>query len=76
MTGVPARGPASPPGREPGPLALLADGRPADGTGSVGLGLAFVQTTALRHGGEASHTYHENFGSEFRITLPLAPPED
>ena len=69
-------GPAMPPGRQAAPFALYADGRPADGTGSVGLGLAFVQTTALRHGGEASHTYHDGFGSEFRITLPLASPED
>ncbi len=69
-------GPAMPPGRQAAPFALYADGRPADGTGSVGLGLAFVQTTALRHGGQASHIYHENFGSEFRITLPLASPED
>ncbi len=69
-------GPAMPPGRQAAPFALYADGRPADGTGSVGLGLAFVQTTALRHGGQASHTYHENFGSEFRMTLPLASPED
>ena len=69
-------GPAMPAGRAANPFALYAEGRAADDTGSLGLGLAFVQTTALRHDGEVSHTHREGYGSAFRMIFPLAKPED
>ncbi|CAM4172097.1 histidine kinase [Novosphingobium lubricantis] len=69
-------GPAMPPGRANDPFALYAEGRSADGVGSLGLGLAFVQTTALRHGGEAHYAYRPDYGSLFEIRLPLAAGED
>lgn len=69
-------GPAMTPARAARPFALFADGRAADRAGTVGLGLAFVQTAAQRHGGEATYAYREGFGAEFRIILPLATMDD
>lgn len=69
-------GPAMPPGRAANPFALYAEGRAADGTGSLGLGLAFVQTTALRHDGLVTYNYRDGTGSEFRMIFPLAQAED
>ncbi len=69
-------GPAMPPGREANPFALYAEGRAADGTGSLGLGLAFVQTMAQRHGGRVSYGYSVAVGGEFRVDLPLAESEE
>ncbi len=69
-------GPAMPPGRAANPFALYAEGRAADGTGSLGLGLAFVQTTALRHDGTVTYSYRDGLGSEFRMIFPLAQAED
>lgn len=68
--------PAMPPARAAKPFALFADGRDADRAGTAGLGLAFVQTVAQRHGGKASYAYREGFGAEFRIVLPLAAMDD
>lgn len=68
-------GPAMPPARAAKPFALFADGRAADRAGTAGLGLAFVQTAAQRHGGEATYAYRAGFGAEFRIILPLAENE-
>lgn len=69
-------GPAMPAGRAANPFSLYAEGRTADGTGSLGLGLAFVQTTALRHDGQVRHSYREAYGSTFSMIFPQAQPED
>ncbi|MCX7284867.1 MAG: CHASE2 domain-containing protein [Novosphingobium sp.] len=69
-------GPAMPAGRAANPFALYAEGRAADGTGSLGLGLAFVQTMAQRHGGRVTYAYQEGWGGEFRVDLPLAEAEE
>jgi signal transduction histidine kinase len=69
-------GPAMPPGRTANPFALYAEGHAADGTGSLGLGLAFVQTTALRHDGQVAYSFRDGMGSEFRMIFPLAQGED
>lgn len=69
-------GPAMPPGRAANPFALYAEGRPADGTGSLGLGLAFVQTMAQRHSGRVTYGYQDGLGGEFRVDLPLAEAEE
>ena len=69
-------GPPMPYGREADPFALYAEGRVADGKGSIGLGLAFVRTTAQRHQGDATYAYHAGYGAEFEITLPQAPFDD
>ena len=70
-------GPAMPPERENNPFALYAAGRSGDGTASLGaslgLGLAFVQTTAQRHDGMAGYVWHDGYGPEFTISLPLSP---
>ncbi len=69
-------GPPMPPGRVADPFALYAEGRAADGKGSAGLGLAFVQTTAERHAGRAAYNYREGYGAAFEVVLPRAPLED
>jgi len=69
-------GPPMPPGRVADPFALYAEGRTADGKGSAGLGLAFVQTTAERHAGRATYSYREGYGAAFEVVLPRAPLED
>lgn len=69
-------GPEMPPGRTANPFALYAEGRAADETGSLGLGLAFVQTIALRHNGRVTYRHHEGFGAQFCVELPLALLED
>ena len=69
-------GPPMPAGRAPDPFALYAEGRAADGKGSVGLGLAFVQTTALRHRGRATYAFREGYGAVFEIVLPTAQLDD
>lgn len=69
-------GPEMPPGRIANPFALYAQGRAADETGSLGLGLAFVQTIALRHGGRVTYRHHEGYGAQFCVELPLALLED
>lgn len=69
-------GPPMPAGRAPDPFALYAEGRAADGKGSVGLGLAFVQTTAQRHRGRATYAFREGYGAVFEIVLPRAQLED
>ncbi len=74
--GVTGPGPPMPAGRKADPFALYAEGRSADGKGSVGLGLAFVQTTAQRHKGRATYSYREGFGATFEIVLPLALLDD
>lgn len=74
--GVAGPGPPMPAGRMADPFALYAEGRSADGKGSVGLGLAFVQTTALRHNGRATYSYREGYGAAFEVVLPHAPLED
>ena len=76
VLGVAGPGPPMPQGRAADPFALYAEGRSADGKGSVGLGLAFVQTTAQRHNGRATYSYREGFGAAFEIVLPYAPLED
>lgn len=73
---VAGQGPAMPAGRATNPFALYAEGRAADGTGSLGLGLAFVQTVAQRHGGRVTYGYQDGAGSEFRVELPLAETEE
>lgn len=69
-------GPPMPAGRAADPFALYAEGRAADGKGSVGLGLAFVQTTAQRHNGCATYTFREGYGAVFEIVLPKAQLDD
>ena len=69
-------GPPMPQGRVADPFALYAEGRAADGKGSAGLGLAFVQTTAERHAGRAAYSYREGYGAAFEVVLPRAPLED
>ncbi|WP_298283022.1 CHASE2 domain-containing protein [Novosphingobium sp.] len=69
-------GPAMPAGRAANPFALYAEGRAADGTGSLGLGLAFVQTMAQRHSGRVTYGYQDGVGGEFRVDLPLAEAEE
>ena len=69
-------GPPMPAGRAPDPFALYAEGRAADGKGSVGLGLAFVQTTAQRHRGRATYAFREGYGAVFQIILPRAQLDD
>ncbi|HWJ68899.1 MAG TPA: CHASE2 domain-containing protein [Sphingobium sp.] len=69
-------GPRMPPGRVDRPFALYAEGRDVGGGESIGLGLAFVQATAMRHGGTASYHYDPERGPTFTITVPLAAPED
>ena len=65
-----------PPARAQNPFALYADGRSVAGnTESIGLGLAFVQTTALRHNGTADYVYEEGYGARFTLTLTLAEAE-
>ena len=59
-------GPPMPAGRTADPFALYAEGRSADGKGSVGLGLAFVQTTAQRHKGRATYSYPRRFWRKVR----------
>lgn len=50
-----------------------ASSRPAK-IGSAGLGLAFVRMVANLHGGDIAVRNLESGGSEFSISLPLAPP--
>lgn len=69
-------GPAMPPGRAANPFALYAQGRDADGTASLGLGLAFVHTVALRHGGRTAYDYQEGGIASFGLALPLAQIEE
>lgn len=69
-------GPAMPAGRAANPFALYAEGRAADGTGSLGLGLAFVQTMAQRHGGDVTYVHRAGWGGKFRVELPLAELDD
>lgn len=66
-------GPAMPPERAGNPFVLYAPGRSGDGNASMGLGLAFVQTTAQRHDGLAGYVWLDGFGPEFSISLPLSP---
>lgn len=65
-------GPDMPPGRAARPFALYAEGRDVGGRVSVGLGLAFVEATAMRHHGRAHYHHEPGFGATFSITLPLA----
>lgn len=65
-------GPEMPPGRAERPFALYAEGRDVGGRASIGLGLAFVQATAIRHGGSASYRYQAGYGATFTILLPSA----
>lgn len=65
-------GPEMPPGRAERPFALYAEGRDVSGRVSIGLGLAFVQATAIRHGGLASYHHEPGYGATFSIALPLA----
>lgn len=75
-------GPAMPPGRAAAPFALYAQGRDADGTASLGLGLAFVQTVAVRHGGRTGYQYMKGKREDedgialFSLALPLAQTEE
>lgn len=69
-------GPAMPAGRQDDPFSVYAEGRAADSQSSIGLGLSFVQTTAMRHYGQAIYIYHEGYGAEFQIRLPAALLED
>lgn len=69
-------GPEMPPGRMANPFALYAEGRAADETGSLGLGLAFVQTIVQRHDGKVTYVHHRGYGAQFTVALPLAQPED
>ncbi|SMC75493.1 CHASE2 domain-containing protein [Novosphingobium sp. B1] len=79
---VSGTGPAMPPGRAAAPFALYAQGRDADGTASLGLGLAFVQTVAARHGGRTGYEYlgsgrdDEDGIALFSLALPLAQTEE
>lgn len=79
---VSGTGPAMPPGRAAAPFALYAQGRDADGTASLGLGLAFVQTVAARHGGRTGYEYlpsgrdGEDGIALFSLALPLAQIEE
>lgn len=68
-------GPAMPAERADNPFALYARGRSGDGSASMGLGLAFVQTTALRHGGTARYRRVDHVGAEFAILLALSPQQ-
>lgn len=43
--------------------------------GGAGLGLAFVRTVALRHGGDVEVTSEAGVGSVFTLRLPVAPEE-
>lgn len=65
-------GPEMPAGRAERPFALYAEGRDVGGRVSIGLGLAFVQATAARHGGEAAYHHEPGYGATFSIALPLA----
>jgi signal transduction histidine kinase len=65
-------GPEMPPGRAARPFALYAEGRDVGGRVSIGLGLAFVQATAVRHRGEAQYHHEPGYGATFSVTLPLA----
>nr|WP_255460748.1 CHASE2 domain-containing protein [Novosphingobium sp. ERN07] len=69
-------GPEMPQGRMANPFALYAEGRAADETGSLGLGLAFVQTIAQRHDGKVTYRHHAGYGAQFTVELPLAQLED
>jgi len=69
-------GPQMPPGRADRPFALYAEGRDVGGGESIGLGLAFVQATAMRHGGTARYRYDAEKGPTFSITVPLAAAEE
>lgn len=69
-------GPPMPDGRKADPFSLYAEGRAADSQSSIGLGLSFVQTTAMRHHGEAAYIHHDGYGAEFQLRLPAAPLED
>lgn len=69
-------GPPMPDGRKEDPFCLYAEGRAAGSQSSIGLGLSFVHTSAMRHGGDASYLYHEGYGAEFRIKLPAAQLDD
>lgn len=52
---------------------IPAGGRQVSG---VGLGLTFVQTVVLRHGGQITCDSVPDQGSCFTVTLPLADPDD
>ncbi|MFY7838538.1 MAG: CHASE2 domain-containing protein [Novosphingobium sp.] len=69
-------GPEMPQGRAANPFALYAEGRAADDTGSLGLGLAFVQTITQRHDGKVTYRHHAGYGAQFTVELPLAQLED
>ena len=69
-------GPPMPEGRKADPFSLYAEGRAADSQSSIGLGLSFVQTTAVRHNGEAAYIHHDGYGAEFQMRLPAAPLDD
>lgn len=73
---VTSPGPEMPPGRAQRPFALYAEGRDVGGRESIGLGLAFVQATAIRHGDAATYRYDAAIGSTFSITVPLAASEE
>lgn len=69
-------GPEMPQGRAANPFALYAEGRAADETGSLGLGLAFVQTIIQRHEGRVTYRHQAGYGAQFSVELPLAHLED
>ena len=68
--------PEMPPARAANPFAFYADGRDTEGGASVGLGLAFVESAASRHGGAAAYHYVAGYGATFTMTIPAGPIED
>jgi len=68
--------PEMPAARAANPFAFYADGRDTEGGASVGLGLAFVESAASRHGGEVAYHYVADYGATFTMIIPAAPVEE
>ena len=68
-------GPQMPEARKGNAFLSFASGRDTRGAASAGLGLAFVQVVAHRHGGAVEYRHIEGFGACFEMSLPQVHPE-
>ncbi|MGE4411242.1 MAG: CHASE2 domain-containing protein [Sphingobium sp.] len=69
-------GPGLPPEREEDPFGRFGYSGQPDGERGSGLGLAYVEAVARRHGGKADYRAGPKGGACFSLRLPLAPGED
>lgn len=68
-------GPGLPPERQADPFARFGYSGGPEGERGSGLGLAYVQAVAQRHGGTATYRPGQGGGAHFQLRLPFAPEE-